>query len=194
MTGKPTHPAGLRGACRVQRPDAAVDDNQPKIRIVSARTGAASPARRLQPRDRAQARDLRCGIFVQARLPTRASSARGRTSTIGPRIASTTMGPRAIGRSSPDRMAAPRCAIARTSRRRACPPARSSSGRRGASRQKDQLATGSTRVALAGFLVLARRRLFLDGHAMALLDLFAPAAVGVGHAIALGHPLPSLIL
>src|SRR4029079_9380462 len=48
--------------------------------------------------------------------------------------------------------------------------------------------------ALASFLILAGRRPFLDGHAIALLDLLAPAAVGIGDAIALRHPLAVLDL
>src|SRR5688572_723972 len=111
-----------------------------------------------------------------------------RISTCGLPIAMTT----ATGRSSPGPTAAPRCATARIFQGPACRRARSASGRRAVStdrrdRRRARLLAG---VALAGFLILPARRAFLDGDALALAEFLAPAAVGIGHAIALGHALP----
>ena len=60
--------------------------------------------------------------------------------------------------------------------------------------RKSRSRAAARSVAAAGFLIFARGRLFLDRHALALAHFLAPAAVGVGHAIALGDALAVLDL
>ena len=119
----------LLAACNDSRPQ----QNQPTIKVAVDRAGAAAPARRLQPRDRAQARDLRRRLHLQAGDRRRLRRRPGRTSTCGWPIACMTRARRATGRSSPGPTAAPRSATARTSPAAGFPTARSRSGRRAAS-------------------------------------------------------------
>ena len=140
-----------------------------------------------EPRDCAQARDLRRRLHLQPRDRRRLRRPLSRIWTCGKRAAPTASKP-ATGRSSPAPTAAPRSATARMSMRPGFPNARSSTAQRTRPRRRSE-ARRSARVALAGFLIVARRRPFLDGDAIALLDFLAPTAVGLGHAIGLGNAL-----